>query len=95
MGSGWQSHIKLGNNKVDSIYPIQRYIVPLNNQTLCEGEVQHIPSLDKWMIYSKDQGIVSFKSYTISNGSSIKLPIKTKYVSYYNSHYSYIEGLFD
>jgi hypothetical protein len=88
LGSDWQSHIKIGNTKVDSIQPIQKYIVYGN-------EEQQLPALDKWMIYSKENGFISFKDYTISNGSQIKLPILKRYVKYYESHYSYVQNLFD
>jgi len=88
LGSEWKSYIKIGLKNVESIHPLQNYVVQTN-------DAQHLPSLDKWMIYSKDNGFISFKDYTVSKGSHIRLPILKKYVQYYNSHYSYIENLLD
>lgn len=85
---GWQSHIKkVGINTVESVYPLQNFIIQTN-------EEQIIPSLDKWFIYIKDYGIISFKDYTISKGGYIKLPIKKDHVEYFNSHFSYVQNLF-
>jgi len=86
LGSGWESHIKIGESPVDSVFPIERYVFKIDGK-------EQLPTLDKWMIYTKEHGFfISFNDYTLSKGSLIKLPILKKYVNFYSTHFSYLQG---
>lgn len=81
--SNWKNYIEVED--INYIQPLNKY----NSNDLSES-----PSLNKWVIYNYNEYYINFSEYVRMKGSIIKLPILKKYVRYYNSHYSYIEGLF-